>query len=83
VAADPPIPVLLFGMYEWSKRLANIDVQDPKTLMDFMCRLEYEGEAFWLRDEMLVSDSVPMTRVQDWSAVVAFINQASHTQHRT
>ncbi|KAG5636857.1 hypothetical protein H0H81_006609 [Sphagnurus paluster] len=68
-----PTPVLLFGDYEWNKRLSgpNEDTDD----MVFARRLELAGgREFWREETFVVPEGAPMYRVKDWSEVVRWVS---------
>ncbi|KAJ3853304.1 hypothetical protein EV368DRAFT_81697 [Lentinula lateritia] len=73
-AATPPTPVLLFGHYEWNKRLSlHSDAVDA---MAFDTRLKIEGgREFWKyeRFEDHIPEGAPLHRVRDWEEVVRFV----------
>ncbi|KAJ3890663.1 hypothetical protein GG344DRAFT_66090 [Lentinula edodes] len=76
-AATPPTPVLLFGHYEWNKRLSlHSDAVDA---MAFNTRLQIEGgREFWKyeRFEDHIPEGAPLHRVRDWEEVVQFVKSA-------
>ncbi|KAJ3882386.1 hypothetical protein F5051DRAFT_394724 [Lentinula edodes] len=76
-AATPPTPVLLFGHYEWNKRLSlHSDAVDA---MAFDTRLQKEGgREFWKyeRFEDHIPEGAPLHRVRDWEEVVQFVKSA-------
>ncbi|KAJ3864141.1 hypothetical protein EV359DRAFT_64264 [Lentinula novae-zelandiae] len=76
-AATPPTPVLLFGHYEWNKRLSlHSDAVDT---MAFETRLQIEGgREFWKyeRFEDHIPEGAPLHRVRDWEEVVQFVKSA-------
>ncbi|GAW03394.1 had-superfamily hydrolase [Lentinula edodes] len=76
-AATPPTPVLLFGHYEWNKRLSlHSDAVDA---MAFDTRLQIEGgREFWKyeRFEDHIPEGAPLHRVRDWEEVVQFVKSA-------
>ncbi|KAF9073877.1 hypothetical protein BDP27DRAFT_1390893 [Rhodocollybia butyracea] len=73
-AATPPTPVLLFGQYEWNKRLSTR--ADAVDTMVFDTRLQIEGgKEFW-KDEKLedhIPEGAPLHRVKDWPEVVRWV----------
>jgi len=73
-AATPPTPVLLFGQYEWNKRLSSH--ADAMDTMTFDNRLQIEGgKEFW-KDERLedhIPEGAPLHRVKDWQEVVRWV----------
>ncbi|KAL1738533.1 hypothetical protein HDZ31DRAFT_86155 [Schizophyllum fasciatum] len=66
--------VLLFGEYEWNKRISS--GEDAKAEMVFEERLKREnGREFW-KDEHLediIPSGAPLTRVRNWDEVVAWV----------
>ncbi|KAG6891066.1 hypothetical protein C0995_014155 [Termitomyces sp. Mi166 len=65
-----PTQVLLFGNYEWNKRLSG--PQDAKDEMTFDQRLEAEGgKEFWKDEGIIIPEGAPLTRTKDWSEVLA------------
>ena len=73
---NPPIPVLLFGDYEWNKR-QSFDT-DHRDEMTYSHRLEIEGPEFWKKDELKVvyPKGAPLWRVKDWGEVIGWIEKA-------
>ena len=76
VSHTPPIPVLLFGDYEWNKRQSF--PSDYRNEMTFAYRLQKEGEEFWKKDDdkVVYPEGAPLRRVKDWGEVVRWITQA-------
>lgn len=73
--SDLPTPVLLFGDYQWNKRLSG--PSDATDKMSFDQRLEaVGGKEFWKDDVFDVPNGVPLYRVKDWSEVVRWVVQA-------
>jgi len=72
----PPIPVLLFGDYEWNKRQSfSTDHRDDMT---FSRRLEAEGPEFWKTDDLkdVYPDGARLWRVRDWGEAVRWVEKA-------
>ncbi|KAG5648251.1 hypothetical protein DXG03_006209 [Asterophora parasitica] len=68
-------PVLLFGDYEWNKRISGS--AEAKDDMSFDRRLEAEGgREFWKFESVDIPEDAPLHRVQDWSAVVRWVQNA-------
>ncbi|KAJ6519406.1 hypothetical protein C8R45DRAFT_951372 [Mycena sanguinolenta] len=73
--ASPPTRVLLFGDYQWNKRISRSG--DGADEMCFDKRLAaVGGKKFWLEETLVVPDGVPIERVRDWSEVVRWITAA-------
>ncbi|TFK76771.1 hypothetical protein BDN72DRAFT_754560 [Pluteus cervinus] len=73
--ADPPIPVLLFGNYEWNKRISGPG--DARDEMSFDRRFEACGQKkFWEDESVEVPAGAPIWRVKDWGAVVRWVRSA-------
>ncbi|KIK71372.1 hypothetical protein GYMLUDRAFT_33525 [Collybiopsis luxurians FD-317 M1] len=72
-----PIPVLLFGQYEWNQRISL--PSDSAEAMVFENRLQIEGgREFWKEEkfEDHIPEGSPIHRVKDWSEVVSWITAA-------
>ena len=70
--AEPPVPVLLFGDYEWNKRESVI--REPKDEMSFRQRLEFEeGREWWKYESVELPDCI--RRARDWSEVVEWTRE--------
>ncbi|KAF5377614.1 hypothetical protein D9615_005101 [Tricholomella constricta] len=70
-----PTYVLLFGDYEWNKRLSG--PADAKDEMTFVRRLEAEGgREFWKYEVVDVPEGAPLQRVKDWGEVVRWVQSA-------
>ncbi|KAJ7275465.1 hypothetical protein B0H12DRAFT_1006202, partial [Mycena haematopus] len=73
--ALPPTRVLLFGDYEWNKRISGPG--DGVDEMSFDRRLAAGGgKKFWQEETLVVPDGVPIERVKDWSEVVRWVKSA-------
>ena len=74
VTASPPVPVLLFGDYEWNHRIGRYG--DVKNETSFEDKLKREcGREFW-REESVdkeVPEGAPLTRVNGWSEVLEWV----------
>ena len=67
-----PVHVLLFGDYQWNKRLSSNAGESDK--ISFEERLKREdGREFWKDDEIEIPDGPSLRRVKDWSEVVQWI----------
>ncbi|KAF5384739.1 hypothetical protein D9757_006237 [Collybiopsis confluens] len=72
-----PIPVLLFGQYEWNKRISSH--ADSVESMVFENRLQIEGgREFWKEErfEDHIPDGAQIRRVKDWEEVVEWVKTA-------
>jgi hypothetical protein len=70
-----PTPSLLFGEYEWNKRVC--DSNDPRNGMSFDQRLEAEGgREFWKDDKLEIPEGAPLHRVKNWVEVVEWVRCA-------
>ncbi len=68
--ADPPVPVLLFGDYEWNKRESLTD--EPKDNLGYEERLKYEnGKEWWKEEYVKLPENI--RRVKDWPQVVQWV----------
>ncbi|KAF8649756.1 hypothetical protein AX16_005523 [Volvariella volvacea WC 439] len=73
--ADPPVKVLLFGDYEWNKRISGHG--DATDEMAFDNRLKANGgKEFWKEETLDIPDGVPLWRVKDWGEVIRWVRQA-------
>jgi hypothetical protein len=71
VNASEPLPVLLFGDYEWNKRLSSAD--DTQ----FDIRLAAcGGREFWKEETVLIPEGAALWRVKCWNEVVQWVRQA-------
>jgi hypothetical protein len=69
VTASPAVPVLLFGEYEWNKRLSS--AEDTREEMTYEVRLAASGgHTFWESEQLEIPDGAPLWRVKDWVEVV-------------
>lgn len=78
-SASPPIPVLLFGDYEWNKRLSGHN--DATDEMTFTKRYEGCGRRqFWEEENVRIisppKGNKPIWRVKDWEEVVSWVERA-------
>ncbi|KIY65888.1 hypothetical protein CYLTODRAFT_50057 [Cylindrobasidium torrendii FP15055 ss-10] len=72
--APQAIPVLLFGDYEWNKRICG--PSDSAEAMGFDVRLLAEGgKRFWEEDVFEIPEGVPLRRVNDWPGVVQWLKE--------
>ena len=72
ITASPAVPVLLFGEYEWNKRLSS--AEDTREEMTYEVRLTAnEGRKFWESEQLEIPDGAPLKRVKDWTDVVRSI----------
>ncbi|KAG6892721.1 hypothetical protein C0992_012820, partial [Termitomyces sp. T32_za158] len=70
-----PTHALLFGNYEWNKRVSG--PQDAKDEISFDRRLEAGGgREFWKDEITTTPEGVPLTRVKDWGEVVRWVQEA-------
>lgn len=75
--ADPPVPVLLFGDREWNKRESKYE--NINTELSFEQRLEKEGgREFWKEENVEIPEGAPLTRVNDWVELVAWVEETRH-----
>ncbi|KAK0465213.1 uncharacterized protein EV420DRAFT_1513328 [Desarmillaria tabescens] len=64
--------VLLFGDYEWNKRISGPG--DASDDMSFDIRLEsHGGKEFWKEETVDIPEGAPLERVKDWSEVVRWV----------
>ncbi|KAF6766513.1 hypothetical protein DFP72DRAFT_22189 [Ephemerocybe angulata] len=72
VTAKKPIATLLFGDYEWNKRMCTH--ADAKHDMSFEARSKLEGgREYWKDETVPVPEGAPLWRVRDWSETVRWI----------
>ncbi|KAK7468584.1 hypothetical protein VKT23_003088 [Stygiomarasmius scandens] len=74
---SPPTPVLLFGQYEWNKRISL--PSDQNDLMVFETRLKNEeNKEFWKEERLedRIPDGAPLYRAKDWGEVVRWVKKA-------
>ncbi|KAJ7139714.1 hypothetical protein C8R44DRAFT_765240 [Mycena epipterygia] len=70
-----PTRVLLFGDYEWNKRISGPG--DGADEMSFDRRLAADGgREFWKEETLAIPEGVPLERVKDWSEVVRWVKAA-------
>ncbi|KAM6498390.1 hypothetical protein JOM56_006338 [Amanita muscaria] len=68
------VPVLLFGNYEWNKRLSNS--HDTREEMTFDIRLAAEGgRRFWEHEGLEIPEGAPLWRVREWTDVVRWVRE--------
>lgn len=72
--AKPATPVLLFGDYEWNKRISS--PSDNRDEMTFKERERIEGREFWKNEKLEVPEGAPLYRVKDWGEVVRWVENA-------
>ncbi|KAJ7225935.1 hypothetical protein GGX14DRAFT_349237 [Mycena pura] len=73
--ASSPTTVLLFGDYEWNKRISVAG--DGSDEMSFDERLAAGGgREFWKEETLAVPEGAPVERVKDWSEVVRWVRAA-------
>lgn len=72
----PPVPVLLFGDYEWNKRQSFPSDNKDDTM--YSRRLENEGPEFWKKDDekVVYPQGAPLWRVKHWGETIRWIEQA-------
>ncbi|SJL05809.1 uncharacterized protein ARMOST_09145 [Armillaria ostoyae] len=64
--------VLLFGDYEWNKRISGAG--DGSDDMSFDIRLKsHGGKEFWKEETVEIPEGAPLERVKDWSEVVRWV----------
>jgi len=69
------MPVLLFGEYEWNKRVCSLD--DVHDDMSFDIRLKAcGGKEFWKEEMISIPEDAQLWRMKDWSEVIRWIQQA-------
>jgi hypothetical protein len=74
VKAASPTPVLLFGQYEWNRRLSQPG--DNNDQMSFDTRFKVEGgRKFWQDEKVELPEDLPLWRVDDWNMVVKWIEE--------
>lgn len=86
-----PTRVLLFGDYEWNKRISGpgdgesnfrvfrtlLIVNQGADEMSFDRRLAGAGgREFWKEETLEIPEGVPLERVKDWSEVVRWVKAA-------
>jgi hypothetical protein len=70
-----PTRTLLFGDYQWNKRLSRHD--DARDEMSFDRRLKAEGgREFWKDETVPIPDGAPLWRVKDWGEIVRWVQKA-------
>ncbi|KAJ7042672.1 hypothetical protein C8F04DRAFT_1076720 [Mycena alexandri] len=74
--AISPTRVLLFGDYEWNKRISG-GGNGAEEMMSFDQRTAFcGGREFWKEETLVIPDGVPLERVKDWSGVVRWVKAA-------
>jgi hypothetical protein len=63
--------VLLFGDYEWNKRISS--PTDNRDEMAFKEREKIEGGEFWKKEKLEVPGGAPLCRVRNWEEVVEWV----------
>jgi len=73
----PPTPVLLFGQYEWNKRISLPSDQNDSMVFDMRLKNE-ENKEFWKEERLedRIPDGAPLYRVKDWGEVVRWVKKA-------
>jgi hypothetical protein len=72
VTAEKPVQTLLFGDYEWNKRLSGPG--DARDEMAYDVRLEREGgRKFWEEESVPIPEGAPLHRVRDWGEAIRWI----------
>lgn len=72
IQADPPVPILLFGDYQWNKR--SCTYKHIKDEVSFEVRTKQEGgREWWHDDDITVPEGAPLTRVNTWAEVVDWV----------
>ncbi|KAH9912249.1 uncharacterized protein BXZ73DRAFT_56398 [Epithele typhae] len=74
--ADPPVPVVLFGEYEWNKRVGRYSDVSKET--SFEDRLAREGGREFWKEESLEKElppGAPLYRVKDWEALIDWVDK--------
>lgn len=72
ITASPAVPVLLFGEYEWNKRLSS--ATDTREEMSYELRLAAcGGQKFWESERFETPAGAPLWRVKDWADAVGFV----------
>ncbi|TFK30756.1 hypothetical protein FA15DRAFT_713399 [Coprinopsis marcescibilis] len=72
--AEEPVPVLLFGDYEWNQRVSSRD--DTQADSTFAVRFEREGgREFWKDEKLEIPAGAPLWRAANWSSAVQFVKE--------
>ncbi|KAF9455020.1 hypothetical protein P691DRAFT_654605 [Macrolepiota fuliginosa MF-IS2] len=75
VNAPKPVPVLLFGDYEWNQRVSGPG--DACHEMTFDVRFKAcGGKEFWKEETVPIPEGAPLWRVKDWSEVIRWVRKA-------
>ena len=69
------MPVLLFGDYEWNKRVCGPDDAHDDKSFDIQLKA-YDGKEFWKEETLFIPEGAQLWRVKDWSEVIRWIQQA-------
>ena len=69
------MPVLLFGDYEWNKRVCGPDDAHDDKSFDIQLKA-YDGKEFWKEETLSIPEGAQLWRVKDWSEVIRWIQQA-------
>ncbi|KAI0757327.1 hypothetical protein C8Q80DRAFT_1133095 [Daedaleopsis nitida] len=78
VTADPPVPVLLFGDYQWNQRVGRyLNVKDE---VSFEEKLKREGgREYWKEEsanlEKEIPPGAPLTRVKNWGDILDWVEK--------
>ena len=76
-----PITVLLFGNYNWNRRLAKIKSEAEELSHEEKNKIENERE-WWKDDEFeLPQPGLRVHRTEDWEAVVEWVRKAKEDGH--
>lgn len=72
ITASPAVPVLLFGEYEWNKRLSSSE--DTNDEMSYEVRLAAcGGQRFWESEQLEIPAGAPLWRVKNWAETVRYV----------
>jgi hypothetical protein len=63
--------VLLFGDYEWNRRISS--PSDNRFEMVFKERERVEGREFWKKDRLELPAGLALCRVRNWEEVVEWV----------
>ncbi len=76
VTTEPPVPVLLFGDYQWNKRVGRY--KDIASEVSFEDKLKREGgREFWKEEDVdkEIPPGAPLTRVKNWKEVLEWVEK--------
>jgi hypothetical protein len=74
VSSDNPMPVILFGDYQWNQRAILSSSINLQTDLSFDARLQLEGDReFWKDDDVEFPEGSLLWRVKDWDEAVDWI----------